>query len=172
MKKIKIIEINATLESVALRSVLEEFGYKVEIAYIGRPNQFIKELNESTEFDYIIISGYGEKERFLMPILAENVYEKDEPKHITLDIIQTKIMISNKIILSTCCSTGNIELATPFLKKGNVFIGPKGDIEGSSSMFFIIQFFYEHLVMNKFVNDAYELSMNNDNETKLFTLFK
>ena len=39
-------------------------------------------------------------------------------------------------------------------------------------VFFVIKFFYEHLVLNKSLIDAYNFSMQNDEETKLYKIFK
>lgn len=37
---IKIICFDEATEAIALRSVLERFNFKVELAYVGRPNDF------------------------------------------------------------------------------------------------------------------------------------
>lgn len=59
-----------------------------------------------------------------MPILGDNVYEKGEPIHITGEVIRERINLTNKIIISTYCATGNNELARLFTNKGNIYIAP------------------------------------------------
>ena len=54
---IKIICFDEATEAIALRSVLERFNFKVELAYVGRPNDFLSELNNS-EAIYIIPVSY------------------------------------------------------------------------------------------------------------------
>ena len=104
--------------------------------------------------------------------IAENIYEADEPKDITSEVVNEKINISNKTIISMCCNTGTIDLAEAFVKKGNTYIAPSDFIEGTAALFFVIKFFYEHLVLNKSLIDAYNFSMQNDEETKLYKIFK
>lgn len=169
--KVKILCFDDALESIAIRSVLESFDIKVEISYIGRPNTFIEELNNIDDYKYIILSGHGDN-KFIMPVLAEDIYEKDEPRDITSEVIDEKINISNKIIISMCCNTGTSELAESFVKKDNIYIAPSDFIEGTAVLFFVIKFFYEHLVLNKSIIDAYNSSMINDDETKLYKIFK
>lgn len=169
--KVKILCFDDSLEAITIRSVLESFGIKVEIAYIGRPNAFIEELNKTDDCKYIILSGHGDN-KFIMPVLAESIYEEDEPKDITSEVVNEKINISNKTIISMCCNTGTIDLAESFVKKGNTYIAPSDFIEGTAALFFVIKFFYEHLVLNKSLIDAYNFSMQNDEETKLYKIFK
>ncbi len=168
---VKILDIGSSLEAIAIRSVLESFNIKVEISFIGRPNQFIQEINDSSN-KYIIICGHGEKNKFLMPILADDIYEKDEPIHITSEVVNEKISISNKVIISTCCATGTKELANAFTSKGNLYVAPTDYIDGNAALFFVIKLLYEHMVLNKSIDVSFALAKENDNETKLFNFFK
>lgn len=61
--KVTIYDTGSTLEAIAIKSMLESFDIKVETSYIGRPNQFINEVNNN-DSDFIIICGHGEKDRF------------------------------------------------------------------------------------------------------------
>ena len=168
--KVKILCFDDALEAITIRSVLESFDAKVEIAYIGRPNAFIEELNNSDDYKYIILSGHGDN-KFIMPVLAEDIYEEDEPKDITSEVIKEKININNKIIISICCNTGTTNIAESFIQKENTYIAPSDFIEGTAALFFVIKFFYEHFVLKKSIVDSYNNSMINDNETRLYKLF-
>jgi len=168
---IKIICFDEATEAIALRSVLERFNFKVELAYVGRPNDFLSELNNS-EAIYIILSGHGNKDEFLMPVLAEDVYEENEPKHINGMVLREKLTATHKIIISTACQTGSQDLAMPFLLKDNIYIAPTDSVDGSSSLFFVIRLLYENLVLNKTLVVAFNFAKETDHETRLFRLFK
>lgn len=170
-KTIKILCFDEATEAIALRGVLERFNFKVELAYIGRPNDFIYELNNS-KAQYIILSGHGNKDEFLMPILGEDVYEEDEPRQITSKVLEEKLTATDKIIISTACQTGTQNLAISFLNKDNIYIAPTDYVEGSSSLFFVIRLLYEKLVLNKTLDIAFNLAKENDHETRVFKLFK
>lgn len=73
---------NTGNEPEAIRQALECFNYFVAIKYIGRPNDFIDILNDnlSFNFDCVILSCHGKDGSIIMPVLADEVYEKDEPK--------------------------------------------------------------------------------------------
>ncbi|MGI6787243.1 MAG: hypothetical protein ACOX5X_01635 [Acholeplasmataceae bacterium] len=168
--KIKIICFDEATEAIAIRSVLERFHFKVELAHVGRPNDFLNELNDP-DSKYIILSGHGSSKQFNMPELGEGVYETCEPKNITSEVIKERINVSNKVIISTACSTGSEELAKEFINKQNIYIAPRDDIEEPASLLFVIRFFYEHLVMNKSIKESFNIVRENDNETNLYKLF-
>ncbi len=69
-------------EPEALRQTLECFNYFVAMKHIGRPNDFIDVLSCNLEFnpDCIILSCHGENGKIIMPVLANEVYERGEPK--------------------------------------------------------------------------------------------
>ncbi|MGW6163285.1 delta-aminolevulinic acid dehydratase, partial [Bacillus altitudinis] len=73
---------NSELESFALRAALENFGAKVDMHWIGRPNDLINVLSGRNrgETDFILLSFHGEEGAFLMPELGEDVYEEGEPR--------------------------------------------------------------------------------------------
>lgn len=74
---------NCELESFAIRSTLEYFGIRVNMHWIGRPNDFVDVLS-GKEFDknidYLILNFHGDEGRFCMPELGEDVYEINEPR--------------------------------------------------------------------------------------------
>ncbi|MGI6781405.1 MAG: delta-aminolevulinic acid dehydratase [Acholeplasmataceae bacterium] len=142
----------------------------MELAFIGRPNDFIEELNNSNS-KYIILSDRGLSKQFNMPELGEDVYETNEPNNIISEVIKEKINIRKKVIIFTACSTGSEELAKEFINKQNIYIAPRDDIEGPASLLFVIRFFYEHLVMNKSIKESFNIVRENDNETNLYKLF-
>jgi hypothetical protein len=109
---------NTGSEPEAIRRSLECFDYFVAIKYIGRPNDFIDILNNklSFNFDCVILSCHGNDCNILMPALADEVYEKDEPKG---DFSHSEIVkynnLRDKLIINLGCTTGYRETAKAFL---------------------------------------------------------
>jgi hypothetical protein len=119
--------------------------------------------------DYIVFVGHGDKKGFIMPELAEDIYEKDEPhKCITAKDIGASNNIQDTCILSTACATGSIEIANEFTKNGNTYIAPSDYVEGSADLLFVTHFFYETITKSTGNKDAYELARNIDSETKFY----
>jgi hypothetical protein len=175
MNKVLIVAFsNVGIEYLTLRQVLEAFGFSVYMKYIGRPNHFIEVLEGNIEYnpDYIILSCHGEKESIVMPVLAENVYGINEPRgNFSESEIRQYLKLTEKIIISTGCSTGTNEMIAAFSNHQNTYIAPKDNIEGNSSLFFVISFFYM-LSQNKNVKEAFKLSQKHDKETSLFVSTK
>lgn len=164
-------------EVEAIRQSLEVFGYKTLKLSIGRPNDFIGVLNGCDYFNYkyLIISCHGIEEnniaKIIMPKLHESVYLNDEPKeNFGSDQIKKYNKLTNKIIISTGCLTGNSELADSFAINKNIYIAPNGYPEGTSALMFVINLFYQLQKTND-IKTSYELSKSIDNETKIFDMF-
>lgn len=175
MKKVLIVAFaNAGIEALSLRQTLESFGFSVYMKLIGRPNHFIEILEGNIEYnpDYLILSCHGEKGNIIMPVLAENVYGINEPReNFSESKIRQYLKLADKIIISTGCSTGTNEMVAAFSSHQNIYIAPMDYIEGNSSLFFVISFFYM-LSQNKNVKEAFKLSQKHDKETSLFVSTK
>lgn len=81
MKRVLILNSEgAALENIAIRSVLEYFGYIVTMYNIGRPQDYFDVFSEKQNFnyDYLIIGCHGDNGRIIVPILGENVYYPNE----------------------------------------------------------------------------------------------
>lgn len=107
-----------------------------------------------------------------MSELGKIVYEIGEPKNITSEVLEEVLNLQNKVVISTACSTGSNNLAKPFVGNDNIYIAPEDDVDGSSSLLFVIRFFYEHLTLNKSIEESFNIARQNDKQTKLYQLFK
>lgn len=157
-------------EPEALRQVLEYFGVFVGVKRIGRPKDLIEVLKGTLPFaaDCVILSCHGVDGKIVMPGLADAVYEKGEPRgDFSASEVKRSIRLSGKIIVNTGCTTGMEELAGAFSDR-NLYIAPKGEIEGKSDLFFIVKFFYEILQNGKPVYEAFLSAKGTDEETDLF----
>ncbi len=161
-------------EPETMRQVLESFGCLVLTKYIGRPNDFISVLTGTIPFDpdVIILSGHGEDGKFIMPVLGRSVYTEDEPKGNFSPVeINQYLKLTDKVIISTCCTTGRADLAAAF-SRGNTYIAPIDYIEGNAVLLFIVDFFYQ-VIQNKLtVEAAWNHARSFDKETALFAIYK
>lgn len=160
------------MEAAALRSVLECFGAFVAVKWVGRPNDFIEVLGGELPVtpDYIIISGHGEDNSFIMTELGESVYEPGEPRgNFTPENVKEYLKIKG-VVLSTCCTTGGGAMAEAFSKGGCTYIAPDGYVEGNSALMFVTRFFYELLQNNSEIEFAFNTAQGIDAETGMFVI--
>ena len=165
---------NAGNEPEALRQVLESFGCLVLTQYIGRPNDFISVLGGTMPFDpdVVIFSGHGENEGFIMPVLGESVYVEGEPTgNFSSAEIDHYLKLSGKTIISTCCTTGAVDVAAVFSKE-NHYIAPDDYVEANAVLLFMVDFFYQIIQRNLSIEDAWKHAHSLDNETARFAFYK
>lgn len=159
-----------------IREPLESFGVRVIHEAIGRPSDFVDFLSGETYFasDCVIFAFHGVNGKFYMPELGENVYYENEPRvNFGAEEINRYCRLKTSMIINLGCGLGNQALADSFLKKNcNIYIGAKDDIDGPSTDFFAIRFFYE-LCQNKLSEkEAFERARSTDSETMHFEWFQ
>ncbi|WP_286160830.1 delta-aminolevulinic acid dehydratase, partial [Virgibacillus sp. 7505] len=161
------------LESSALRSVLEYFGARVDMHWIGRPNDLIKVLigENRTSTDYLILSFHGEGGKLLLPELAEEVYEENEPRssYFGYKEILKYARLDGIHVLATGCTLGDKELADAFHKSNCAsYTAPVDYIDGNAALMFIISFMYEQMTNSKPIKEAFQIAQSIDKETNLY----
>ena len=173
MKRVLILNGNGTgLESFAIRSVLECFGYIVTMYNIGRPQDYFDVFGgkQNFNYDYLIIGCHGDNGRIIVPILGENVYYQNECRNnIGYEELQGLVNIT-KTVICTGCTTGAGELYKEFNRNNNTFVAPTDYIEGSSSLLFIVNLFY-HLSGGVSFKDSFAIASTIDSETKLYNFY-
>lgn len=159
---VSILMVDRGVEALAIRSLLEQFNYRVEIHAIGSRRHFLEILQGKVPtFEYVIISGHGLEGAFLLP---------DEPDVMAGDL-DGLVALPDKVVISTCCETGIQTLAAAFLKGGcAAYIAPQAEIEGNAAVLFVIHLFY-HLAKKLPLTAAVELARTYDNECALFKTF-
>ena len=173
MLRILIAAIGGSSESEAIRQVLEYFGCLVLTKYIGRPNDLIAVLEGSVPFDpdVVVLSGHGENGSILMPVLDSSVYTENEPKgNFSSSEVNDYLKLTEKLIISTCCTTGTGTLAATFSQR-NTYIAPSGYVEGNAVLLFLVDFFYQYIQRNLNVEEAWNHAYALDGETKQFLLY-
>ncbi|WP_342490731.1 delta-aminolevulinic acid dehydratase [Bacillus sp. FSL R5-0422] len=167
---------NSELESFALRAALENFGVKVDMRWIGRPNDLINVLSGKNrgEIDYILLSFHGEEGAFLMPELGEDVYEDGEPRSAAFgaDDIRQYASLKGVHVISTGCTLGEKKLADAFLEAGAMsYVAPDDYIDGNAAFIFVLTMLYERMNNTKTVRAAFDRASSIDEETRLFQLY-
>lgn len=171
-KTVLIAFADAALEAATVRGAAEALGASVYYYPIGRPSDFLAVLSGNTGFppaDVTILCMHGEDGAFLMPALAEEVYEPDEPRGpVGPDLIRKALRTGNTVLLSTACTTGREDTAAAFRERGIVYAAPSGYAEGSAALLFAVRFLYEYLAKGAAPRCAVLCAASQDGETSMF----
>ncbi len=174
MKKVLILNgDNSTLEDMAIRNVLEYFGYVVTMVHMGRPQDYFDIFSgkEAFDYDYMIIGCHGDQGKIIVPVLGESAYYPDECRgNLGFEELQGKVTIKDKVVVCTGCTTGSSELYKVFTANNNAFIAPIDYIEANSDLMFVVQLFY-HLFNGLSLEESVALARETDAETGLFKLY-
>ncbi len=174
MKRVLILNGGgAALENIAIRSVLEYFGYIVTMYNIGRPQDYFDVFGwkQNFNYDYLIIGCHGDDGKIIVPILGENVYYPNECRNnIGYEELRGLVKIKDKTVICTGCTTGAGELYKEFNRNNNTFVAPTDYIEGNGSLLFIVNLFY-HLSNGLSFKDSFAIASAIDSETKLYNFY-
>ncbi|MBO7405672.1 MAG: delta-aminolevulinic acid dehydratase, partial [Clostridia bacterium] len=139
---------------------------------VGRPKHFLDALAGKSGFpdpDAVILCGHGDGGAFLMPPLAEEIYEPDEPRGpLGPDELRGRIALRDKIIVSTGCDTGYEETAAVFAEAGNLYAAPVDSPEATAAYFWTVRFFYGLLCGGMDPVSAAEAASSTDAECAVF----
>lgn len=128
MKRVLILNgEGAALENIAIRSVLEYFGYIVTMYNIGRPQDYFDVFGGKLYFnyDYLIIGCHGDGGKIIVPVLGKNVYYPNECRNnIGYEELQGSVKIKDKTVICTGCTTGDGDLCKAFNRNNNIFVAP------------------------------------------------
>ena len=174
METVLIAAVDGTgSEPEALRQTLEVFGFFVATKYVARPKDMVDILEDKLPFpwDYLIISCHGENGAIIMPLLAESIYEPDEPReNFSAAEIEHYCKLSGKTVLNLGCTTGQENIAGVFAKH-NQYIAPTDYVSGNSALYFAVRLFYEIAQNGRTVHVAWQLAANTDEETGFFAYY-
>jgi len=124
--------------------------------------------------DFIIFSFHGDEGKFCLPELGEDIYYEYEPRgNFGPEEISQYCKIRTPLIINTGCTLGNQALAHSFLAKAcHTYIGSRDYIEGMSTAFFVVRFFYELYQNGRSAQEAFAAARSTDSETMLFEWFQ
>ncbi len=134
MKRISIVCLDESsgLETIALRSTLEYFGFIVSVHWIGNKEAFENILSGKTPTEEIIVlSSHGAEGKFFLSTGEE------------ITVNDLKITLPGKTIVSAGCDTGSEDFSKKFLDGGcKFYIAPKGYPEGNDALVFLTHLFW------------------------------
>ena len=179
IKEIRAVDIivlpNTSLESIAIRGVLESLSIQTRVHYIGNAAHLISLLQSSDYLhNIVVISCHGNKAGLFLPELAKEIEIKmPYTKQLSANNFIEFLQLNKQIVINTGCCLGSKEFANSFLLNGaSAYIGLTNYAEGSSCLLFIINFLYLYLVKNYSINIAYEKTLFLEEETKIFKLWQ
>lgn len=171
--KIDLIVLGNSLEAIAMRGMLESFGFEVRSHFIGNAKKLVSLLNTKENlYEILILSCHGNERGMLLPELAEEL-EKTMPYHKTLTATDCSefLKLQNQVVINTGCCLGNEKFANSFIQQGaKAYIGPETYVEGNAALFFAISFLYFHLCNHLSLQEAFTKAKALDSETSLFSL--
>lgn len=163
-------------EYEAIRQTLEYLNFQVVVKYIARPLHLVEVFagqdNWLNNLETWIFSFHGFNGKWVMPELAEDLYQHGEPKgDLYLHNPGLHYQLSQQRIISTACESANQGAATCFLEGGaQCYIAPKGEIEGSALLVYIHLLFYKLSIGNDFLS-AGRMAQQLDSETQRMKIF-
>ncbi len=173
-KTIEIINIEDDLESLAVRSTLEYLGFNVNLHFIAKSSDLVNLLNGSKHLSpNILIMCHGTDHGIILPELTNEI-AKDQPYNqiLTPDNLSDFLKLNQSIVVNTGCSTGTQAFAQTFLNNGaQVYIAPNDYPEGSSSLLFVINFYYFLSIKNKSPQESTKLASLIDTDIAMFQYF-
>jgi hypothetical protein len=159
---------------VTIRSSLEGFGIKVNRFPVGRGQHIVNVLSgEEATAPYVLLSLHGERDKLLLPPLAEEVAATERFNDaLTPEDLHTFVNLPGRVVISLGCETGTLNLARAFLDHGcTAYIGPEGQPYGHASLFVPIFLFYE-LTEGRTLEEAVERLRRHDQELAMWRLFQ
>lgn len=173
---VTIVSCETGNEHEVIRQAIEWFEGRVIHEVIGRPSDFKDFLSGKNYLssDFIVFCFHGDDGKFCMPELGEDIYYEYEPRgNFGTEEISQYCKIKTPIIMNLGCTLGNQKLANSFLAEAcNTYIGPRDYIDGMSSAFFAVRFFYELYQNKRSDKEAFEAARSTDSETMLFEWFQ
>lgn len=154
------------LESVALRSVLEYFGCRVDTHWVGSRKEFIGILTGTIPTtNFLILSCHGDEDA--------GMYTCPEEKPLKPQELQCIAKLHGKTVLSLGCATGTDAFARAFLRSGcKAYIAPEGYPFGNSSLIFAIHLCYQMLQHKKHLAEAFKKAKGYDKESGIFRVWQ
>ena len=163
MKRISIVCLDemSGLETIALRGMLEYFGFLVSVHWIGNKAAFEDVLSGKTQTEEImVLSSHGADGKFYLPTDEE------------IGVEDLKVQLPGKIVISAGCDTGSEAFAKKFLNGGcSLYIAPKGYPEGNDALVFMTHLFWA-LAKDQAIPTAYGAAQKLMPEGSEFALFE
>jgi hypothetical protein len=173
--RVDVIDIDDTLGSLALRSVLECWGVRVSAHWVGMAKDVVRLLGGQENLsEIVVLMCHGNNGEMALPVLHPSV-EKKQPYHgaLTPQDLGQFLKLPGRIVLNTGCSLGAAPFARAFLDAGcKAYVGATGDPEGAASLFYGLHLFYGLFCRRLSLRAAHELARSHGSETRYYRLYE
>lgn len=159
-QNLSFVVTDGSVESHALRYVLELYNYRVETHWVGSRKELIKILGgEIPTHNIVVLDCHGDEEGIIPG--------PDEPS-IGAEELRKIVRLPGRLFVSLGCETGRPQLAESFLTGGcDHYIAPTEGIRGDATLFFGMHLFY-YMANGITLEEAVEKSRRFDEHTGFF----
>ena len=153
------------LESTALRGMLEYFGYRVDMHWVGSRKEFVEILKGNIlTNDLMILSCHGYD--------GEGMFTCPDERPMQPEEIAKTAKLKGKTVLSLGCHTGTDDFANAFLKAGcAAYVAPEGAPFGNTALLFAVHACYE-LYNKESLKQAVHRAASFNADSALFRLWQ
>lgn len=153
------------LESTALRGMLEYFGYRVDMHWIGSRKEFVELLGGKIPTnDLVILVCHGDDSGVLFTCPDERPMTPDE--------VGRCASLDGKTVVSLGCHTGSQSFADAFLSAGaRAYVAPSGAPYGNTAVLFATHLCYE-LHNKEPLKEAIQIASSYNADSGMFALFE
>ncbi|MBI4863426.1 MAG: hypothetical protein HY815_24640 [Candidatus Riflebacteria bacterium] len=156
--RLELVVVDADLEALALRGVLECFGVQVTSHLVGQASDLVRILSGAEPLArYVVISCHGDDRGLILPELHESV-DAVQPYRGALSPadLRSFLRLQGCVVVNTGCSLGTPEFVAAFLHAGcAAYCGCSGDPGGDEALVYTVNFFYHHLCRGASLEDAH-----------------
>lgn len=168
---VDVIVTDATLEAIALRSFLEYLGVRCRMHWIGQPADVLKAIEAVVPRPgCIVFCGHGDENGFTLPELHESLRARQPfNDHLSPEIIRERFDLSDCLVLSTACRSGEPRMGSAMLAAGAVhYLAPVDYPDGNAALYYAISFFYGLFQLDLTVAESHLRAGRGDEDTGLF----
>jgi hypothetical protein len=145
---VEIVDIGIAMEALLCRSILESLGMMTCLSLPGSPDAIVRALNGATgTASMLVICGHGSDGAFDVGEFGAQIDTSalDEGRLYPRGLEGQSLTVET--VVSTCCTTGNEEMAARFLGAGaRTYIAPRGWPDGRVVPLFLHMLFRDMLL--------------------------
>jgi hypothetical protein len=171
---VEIVDFGLGGDGELLRSILESLNCVVLSHWPGAPGDFLKVIGQGDSCaPYLIVSGHGDEGGLIFGEYADCIDTSMlVDGHMPAECIRRHARLPGSIVISTCCSGGERQLAEAFLAGGlKAYIGAVEAVAADAVPLFVSHFFYQLPRVRHSVHRAWQHAASYDEESRLFALY-
>lgn len=129
---VEIINIGATMEALLCRAILESLGMATFLSLPGSPDALVRALNGTMgTTSMMVICGHGANGAFDVGEFGAGIDSSALDEGLLYPRGLQRQRLTVETVVSTCCTTGNRDMAAQFLNAGTkTYVAPAGWPDG------------------------------------------